>query len=56
MRSSLVISCPFCEAGPGFPCKVAGRQRYGFVHPTRAEKARGAPADPAPPTLTKDWP
>jgi len=49
------ICCPFCGSGEGFPCKVAGRQRYGFVHPARAEKANGGQPT-APTTLTKDWP
>ena len=52
----LEIRCPFCEAGAGSPCKVAGRHRYGFVHPARAEAAQNPNPAPAPPSLTKDWP
>lgn len=41
-NKQLEIRCPFCQAGAGFPCKVAGRQRYGFVHPSRHAAARRA--------------
>lgn len=51
----LDIRCPFCGSGEGFPCKVAGRQRYGFVHPARTEKANGTQTT-VPTTLAKDWP
>jgi hypothetical protein len=52
----IVARCPFCGVGEGFPCKVAGRGRRGFFHPSRREKAQGARAAPAPQRLTKDWP
>lgn len=52
----LEIRCPFCQAGAGSPCKVAGRHRYGFVHPARAEAVQNPNPAPVPPALTKDWP
>lgn len=52
----LEIRCPFCGAGVGSPCKVAGRHRYGFVHPARAEVATDTTPAPAPPAITKEWP
>ena len=52
----ILVRCPFCNAGEGFPCKVAGRQRYGFFHPMRSEAARGTTMPPRRPDITVEWP
>lgn len=36
-RRPLDVRCPFCQSGPGIPCRATKSAPQGFMHPARRE-------------------